>query len=240
MPGAGCQVLRAGAECRCKVQVQGAGAGAGAGARCKVQGATCTITYMARTMPCAIALVIYAATSLDATITTLERQRLISHLQMTSAWLLDEVSGLSRAQLEFKPSPTSWNILQVVDHLVVVGPIYWQDLQRALKAPASARESVSTDADLLWYGIDRSRPEDAIPTELPKGASDLRSALDAYRTAHARLVEFVKTTDQDLRRHFVERQGCDAYQWALLISTHEQRHILQIRQIKAHAKFPSR
>jgi hypothetical protein len=38
----------------------------------------------------------------------------------------------------------------------------------------------------------------------------------------------------------VERQGCDAYQWALLISTHEQRHILQIREIKADPRFPAK
>jgi hypothetical protein len=30
------------------------------------------------------------------------------------------------------------------------------------------------------------------------------------------------------------------YQWLLMISAHSQRHILQIREIKAHAKYPSR
>ena len=42
----------------------------------------------------------------------------------------------------------------------------------------------------------------------------------------------------DLRGHVVEREGCDAYQWLLLISTHDQRHILQIRETKADSKFP--
>ena len=53
------------------------------------------------------------------------------------------------------------------------------------------------------------------------------------------MLNYVKTTKDDLRNRTVERQGCDAYQWALLISTHEQRHILQIREIKADPKFPS-
>ena len=47
-----------------------------------------------------------------------------------------------------------------------------------------------------------------------------------------------RMTKDDLRRRLVERQNSDAYQWALLISTHEQRHILQIREIKRDAKFP--
>jgi hypothetical protein len=30
----------------------------------------------------------------------------------------------------------------------------------------------------------------------------------------------------------------DVYQWFLMISSHSQRHILQIREIKAHASYP--
>ena len=32
----------------------------------------------------------------------------------------------------------------------------------------------------------------------------------------------------------------DVYQWFLMISTHSQRHILQIREIKADPKFPGK
>ena len=174
-------------------------------------------------------------------ISDLERQRLLAHLDMTAGWFLDEVSGLSREQTAFRPAPDSWTILQVVEHLVLVGPIYWDDLQKALASAPARGASTNTDAGLLWYGIDRTpvARESAIPTEVPTGQlKDLRSGLQNYRKHHDRLVQFVKTTDADLRSHIVARQGCDAYQWALLISTHEQRHILQIREIKAHPRFP--
>jgi hypothetical protein len=32
----------------------------------------------------------------------------------------------------------------------------------------------------------------------------------------------------------------DLYQWFLMISTHSQRLILQIREVKAHANYPRR
>jgi hypothetical protein len=54
------------------------------------------------------------------------------------------------------------------------------------------------------------------------------------------LSEYIKTTSDDLRNRVVQRQRSDAYQWALLISTHEQRHIVQIREIKANSRFPAR
>jgi uncharacterized damage-inducible protein DinB len=172
--------------------------------------------------------------------TTIERSRLVAHLEMTSGWLIDEVSGLSPEQLAFRPAPASWSIAEVLDHLVVVGPIYWQDLQNALKGPAG-RETNNTDLDLLWYGIDRTAREKAIPGEVPTGKPRSLTALLAdYRRAHARLLDYARTTNDDLRAHYVTRQGCDAYQWALLISTHEQRHILQIREIKTNTAFPKR
>jgi hypothetical protein len=180
-----------------------------------------------------------AGIALAAPLTGHERQRLIAHLEMTEGWLRDEVSGLSPDQLAFRRAPGAWTILEVLDHLLVVGPIYWQDLQNALKTPGG-RKSPATDADILWYGIDRTNREKAIPSEVPKGLRDLRSGLDTHRTHHARLVDYIRSTKDDLRGHIVERQGCDAYQWALLISTHEQRHILQIREIKADPAFPQK
>ena len=179
------------------------------------------------------------ATSAAAQITGSDRQHLVAHMEMTSSWLLDEVSSLSARQLEFRPAPAAWNILEVLEHLIVVGPIYWDDLQQAMKKPARPVDLSSRDADILWYGVDRTHREDAIPPEHPrKQLRDLRSGLSAYRTQHARLLEYVRTTQDDLRSHVVDRQRCDAYQWALLISTHEQRHILQIREIKADRNFP--
>jgi hypothetical protein len=188
-----------------------------------------------------IALAVSSGPSVTAAVTEAERQRLLAHMDMTAGWLLDEVSGLTAAQLGFRRAPDSWSIAEVLDHLVVVAPIYWQDLQTALKQPPGERRSGMTDADVLWYGIDRTWREQAIPTERPTGQlRDLGAALETYRKHHDRLRQYIAATRDDLRRHIVKRQGCDAYQWALLISTHEQRHILQIREIKADPKFPKK
>lgn len=194
---------------------------------------------MIRAIAAAVLLLVSPAAPAAARISDMDRQRLIAHLEMTSGWFLDEVSGLTPAQLEFRRAPGTWSILEVIDHLAVVGEIYWNDLQRAVKGPPLRRSLAAGDADILWYGIDRTYREKAIPGENPKGQlRDLASGLAAYRKHHARLLDYIRTTKDDLRDRFVERQRCDGYQWALLISTHEQRHILQIREIKADPKFP--
>ena len=174
-------------------------------------------------------------------LTSVERQHLVAHLEMTAAWLADELADLTPAQAGFRREPGAWTIAEVLEHLVVVAPIYWQDLQAALKQPAGQRTSAMTDADVLWYGIDRTWKEQAIPGERPTGQlRDVHTAMAAYRKHHDRLLQYVRTTGDDLRSSIVARQRCDAYQWALLISTHEQRHVLQIREIKADPKFPKK
>lgn len=186
-------------------------------------------------------LALSAGSAPAAPLTRLERQHLAAHFEMTGSWLVDEVSGLSPAQLKFRPAPGSWSILEVVDHLVVAEPIYWQNLQDAMKAPPAKQRRPATDEGMLWYGIDRTQRQKAIATEEPKGQlRDVQTGLDALRKLHARMLEYVRTTNDDLRAHVVEREQSDAYQWLLLISTHAQRHILQIREIKADPKFPKK
>lgn len=184
-------------------------------------------------------LVLDAGSASGASVTQLERQRLVAHLEMTESWLVDETSELSAAQWQFRPAPGTWSVLDVVEHLVVAEPIYWQDLQKAMKAAPSTRKLPGTDDGVLWYGIDRTDRQKAIPTEEPKGQlRDLRTGLEAFRKLRALMLQYARTTDDDLRGHVVEREKCDAYQWLLLISAHGQRHVLQIREIKADPKFP--
>ncbi len=184
-------------------------------------------------------LAIAAGAVQAASLEAIERQRLVAHLELTTNWLPDEVAALSEAQLRFRPSPGVWNILEVIEHLNISEPIYWRQFQEAMRRPARGRASSASDAGILWYGIDRTHKQKAIPSEDVQGPPrDLAAGLAAYAKLRRQMIEYARTTTDDLRAHIVEREQCDAYQWLLLISTHAQRHILQIREIKADRKFP--
>jgi hypothetical protein len=177
--------------------------------------------------------------SLGAPMTQRDREHVVAHLLMTQSWLEDEVLPLSPAQLNFRLAPDKWTVAEVVDHLAIAEPTYWKLLQDALKQPAKKLDKGATDADVLWYGIDRTRHEKTEPSKDPKGREiDTRQALDRFRTLHATMLNYARTTDEDLRGHAVPDWNVDAYQCLLEISTHEQRHILQIREIKADPGFP--
>ncbi|HVP00819.1 MAG TPA: DinB family protein [Bryobacteraceae bacterium] len=169
-----------------------------------------------------------------------ERQRLVADLQMTAKWLEDETAHLSQAQLEYHPAPDQWSVIDVLGHLNLAEPIYWQQLRDALKEEPSGKKGQVTDNDVLWYGIDRTIRQKTSPNKVPKSLpADLQARLAAFRKLHAEILEYAQATSDDLRAHGLEKEGTDAYQWVLMISTHAQRHILQIREIKASRGFPA-
>ena len=118
-----------------------------------------------------VSAVLFFATAISAfarPITQQEREHVVAHLQMTQAWLTDEVSPLSVAQLNFRPAPDRWTVAEVIQHLVIAEPNYWKLLQDSLKQPPKKLDKQPTDADVLWYGIDRTQHDKTSPDQNPK------------------------------------------------------------------------
>ena len=63
-------------------------------------------------------------------------------------------------------------------------------------------------------------------------------SLASFRKLRATIAQFAKSTEEDLRGRQLKGGNMDVYQWVLMISTHSQRHIMQVREVKAHAGYP--
>lgn len=174
-----------------------------------------------------------------------DREHLLVHFEMTGSMLAEEVRGLSPAQLEYKASPDRWSIRECVSHLAVAEPDYWRELMKAVKAPPDMKDkkSVATDADIMWYGIDRVvHTKTGGGHEKVETYKDLGEALAKFQALRATMIDYIKTTNDDLRAHSFGDYGelIDSWQWMLEISTHSERHIQQIREIKADPNFPKK
>ena len=168
-----------------------------------------------------------------------ERQRLVAHLVMTESWLVSELAGLSKGQLAFKMTPESWSITDVVEHLAIAEPQYWQRVQDSMKQPATSEKLEATDAGILWYGIDRTNRARTGEARVPHGQfPGVTESLASFRKLRATMIDYAKSTKDELRTRKLLEGNMDVYQWFLMISSHSQRHILQIREIKADAGYP--
>ena len=200
-------------------------------------------TYMLRDWTIlTVTVCLLAGRLFAAPMTKEDREHLLVHFEMTTQMVAEQVHGLSATQLEYKPGPDRWSIREVVSHLAVAEPDYWRDIQKALRAAPDmkGKKSVATDADILWYGVDR-----VVHTKTGGGHEkvdtykDLGQALGKFEALRATMIEYIKTTNDDMRVHsFGDREVIDCWQWMLEISTHAERHIQQIREIKNDPNFP--
>lgn len=181
-----------------------------------------------------------AATASAAPMTEGDRQQLIAHFEMTEAWLVSELEGLSKAQLEFRTSPDSWSITQVVEHLAIAEPQYWKNLQDSMAAPVKeGYQPQATDAEILWYGIDRTHRDKTGAARVPHGTyPSVTESLAAFRALRKTMLETARTSQDDFRGRALIEGNMDVYQWFLMISTHSMRHILQIREVEANPAYP--
>src|SRR5215469_12635510 len=207
----------------------------------------CTLRAMKTTLLLPVVVLAFSVQLSAAPMTDQDREHLLVHFEMRGEMLAEQVRVLSQAQLEFKASPDRWSIRECVSHLAVAEPDYWRDLMKQVKAPPDmkGKKSAATDADVMWYGIDR-----VVHTKTGGGHEkvdtykDLSVALAKFQALRATMIEYIKTTQDDMRAHSFrfakDDEPIDSWQWMLEISTHAERHIQQIREIKADPSFPKK
>jgi hypothetical protein len=195
---------------------------------------------MRTTLVALVMAVVCTSVSAEGT-SPVDRQRLLAHLEMTESWVVTELQGLSDAQLRFRMTPETWSITDVIEHLAIAEPQYWQRVQDSMKQPPNTQKLEATDAGILWYGIDRTSRATTGEARVPTGkVTNVGEPLGRFRALRATMKEYAKATTDDLRSRKLLEGNMDVYQWCLMISTHAQRHILQIREIKAHPNYPTR
>jgi len=189
-----------------------------------------------------VAVTLLASAAVAGPMTPGERQRLVAHFEMTEAWLEDEVKNLSDAQLKFTMTPTSWSVEEVVMHLAIAEPQYWSQFQESLAKPVPPDfKPQATDVAMLWYGIDRTQRTTTGEARVPRDQfPNMKSSLASFKKLRAEMMKTAKDSQEDLRGRPFLTSSQDLYQWFLMISSHSHRHIMQIREVKAHKDFPKK
>lgn len=176
-------------------------------------------------------------------ITEAERKFAVDHLNQTRADLITSVEGLSDAQLNFKPAPDRWSVLECVQHIAITSPALFGFAQYALTTPNdSGFKSSFTDEQFIKLMEDRSHKvqtsEQFKPVHSPYKTLD--ETLKAFNAGRDSLITYVQTTKDDLRGHIAVFPfgKADAYQVILMISAHTNRHTQQLNEVKADPDFP--
>jgi uncharacterized damage-inducible protein DinB len=180
------------------------------------------------------------------TLTPQEREFALKQFETTRDNFLKSISGLSQKQWTFKSAPDRWSIAEISEHITVSeSGIFGFVHPKLLASPATPekRELVKgKDQVILEKMVDRSHKAQAPEQLRPTGRWSSEAELTkAFETARQSNMDYIRTTSDDLRDHFVDHPvfgPLDGYQWMLLISAHSARHTEQIDEVKADPNFP--
>lgn len=174
-----------------------------------------------------------------------EKKDAAKFLKETKKGVLASVKGLSEAQLKFKAAPDKWSVEECMMHIAASEKMLWGMVQKQLNENANPekRETIKmTDEQVKKNIEDRTNKVKTFAPLEPQntGFKNIEEAIASFKENRDKLVEFIKSTDADLRNHVVTLPpgGFDSYQMVLFIGAHSNRHMQQINEVKADANFP--
>ena len=192
-----------------------------------------------------IAFLLLAFTSANKSITDKERKTATELLSQTEDGVFNSLVGMSDAQLNFKPAPDRWSVADCIKHIAVTEHMLWQMTDAALKQasnPEKRGDIKATDEQVVQMIESRAKKVKTAPPMEPQNTpyKSTADALASFREAREKLIQFINTTDADLRNHVVTFPAgtYDTYQMILFIGAHSNRHTQQMEEVKADPKFP--
>ncbi|WP_431216777.1 DinB family protein [Puia sp. P3] len=206
---------------------------------------------MKKLLLCATVLVALLTTSFrlalglaPGTMSPDERKFALDYYQKTKARLLKDLKGLSEAQMNFRADTGRWSVYECTEHIALSENMMWEWVQMAQKqaaAPEKRGEVKVTTDQLMKMMTDRSHKVKTMPPLEPeKKFPDTKAALDAFTSRRDSTIYYIRSTQDDLRNHFVQAPfgTIDAYQALIMLAAHSERHTLQIEEVPADPNFP--
>lgn len=145
------------------------------------------------------------------TLSKKERKFAASQLKTTKNELIKSVKGLSDAQLNFKQAPDKWSVKECVYHIALSETNLWQWVDGTLKAPANPdkRSDIKMTDEQVIAGVSgrttKVKTFEALEPQSAKWAN-ADEALNAFKEGRAKLIDYVKKTDDDMRSHVARKR----------------------------------
>lgn len=174
-----------------------------------------------------------------------DREFALKFLNDTKADYIKQLTGLSDAQLNFRAAEGRWTIAEIAEHITVVENALFGMMTAPNAAKTLKCEDVPRIADtaLILAITNRSQkftaPEQVRPNGRWKTVADLIANFEKARNT---TVDHIKNNKADLRGTFVQSPMgmVDSFQGILFIAGHGDRHLAQLKEVKADARYPAK
>jgi hypothetical protein len=193
----------------------------------------------------ALAATTFAQAPTPKVFTEKDREFALKYANETRDDYVKQLTGLSDAQLNFRAGEGRWTIGEIAEHIIVVEQALRGMVDGAMKSPVPAcKEDFRVNDVMIILTITNRQqkfqaPEQVRPNGRWKTVPDLLSNFATTRTA---TIDYMKNMKDDMRAHFGQLpfgKG-DAFQGYLFMIGHSERHLAQLKEVKADAKYPAK
>lgn len=170
-----------------------------------------------------------------------DRDHAMSYLHATRKQFVDALAGVSLEQWNYKAAPDRWSIAEISEHIALAEDNLFHYAMGGLAKSLAAPETKMDDNRILAGMTDRSKkataPEGFVPTGRWKTKEEV---LQHFLQSRNRNIRYIQTTLEPLRGSFVKAPFgvIDVYQALLMIPSHTERHLEQIKEVQASPGYP--
>jgi hypothetical protein len=192
---------------------------------------------------CSVESILRAQAPPAKVFTEKDREFGLKYANDTREDFVQQLTGLSDAQLNFRAGEGRWTIGEIAEHIIVVEQALRGMVDAGMKSPVPAckDEFRVQDVSVILTITNRQQkftaPEQVQPNGRWKTVPDLLANFDTTRKAST---DYMKNMKDDMRSHFANMPfgRIDAFQAYLFMIGHSERHLAQLKEVKADAKYP--
>lgn len=169
---------------------------------------------------------------------------LLENLMRTKVALVEETADLTALQWSFKETPERWSINQIVEHLAIWELLLMHEVSVSLqRGPIENFNPNIPDSTFLNQDPAKNPNKTESFTKpftytIPRGFNDGVDNMNWWLNMRTESIDFLQDESRNLRMHYINF-GQNIHQQFMVIFSHTDRHLKQIRKVKQHPKYPN-
>ena len=173
-----------------------------------------------------------------------DRDVAMSYLHATRKQFLDMTANLSEEQWKYKPGPDRWSVGEIAEHLAIVENGLWDyalsSMEHPLTDPGAKKQF--DDQTVIKMMTDRSKKAQAPEMFRPTGRWSHEEIIREFRERRDAHIYFMEKTLNDLRGPLAKGPlgVVDVYQFLLMVPSHSERHLAQMKEVMDSPGFPKK
>src|SRR5688500_6912879 len=176
-----------------------------------------------------------------------DREFALKYANDTRDDFVKQLTGLSDAQLNFRAGEGRWTIGEIAEHIIVTeNALRGMITDGAMKsAVPSGKEDFRINDVAVILAITNRQQKFSAPEQIrPNGRwKTTAEFLSNFETTRKQTVDYMKNVKDDMRSHFTNTPligRTDAFQAFVFMIGHSERHLAQLKEVKADGKYPAK